>query len=424
MAKFEKPEMKPEEEKIVEHDAPESYEEMLKEPERPEGREEEEFEKALNNKDFLEFLAQYPDAAELSVEKGSRAEIERRLEAFENREELKSGLKDLYEKELGQELDVKLSKNDTPLFDGFLNEEAMKDPDGLRGRLENLRNYREIKKDNAELEGEIAKFGGGAAVEAEKKTLERQKAKAKGSIGWRRLVNPKNWELVQDLFRIQDKEFRREIRGKSKEERLQWFADADKQVKELRARKEFLERYPTMKEATEAVLANLRKEFLEKFEPAHEIFRAMTIKAVNKLDNLIGRPDKKATEAILEDAQTYLESLKKAHGKGLNFEELKNLPLGDFQNRIDAKMELEVIGSIRDIVQKFEVGNEPLSSLEKSLGGYLKKEKLGSKGKEMVRNFVAAKIKHEIEQLSEEKPPRHKEKTILLKFVLSKIMNY
>ncbi len=415
----------------VEHTAPIDYGDLLGERKKEKKFRSQPFElrAVINDREFLNFLAEFEDTAELDLTEENIKEIEHRYRAYESREFLKIELPDLYKKELEPNFGIEFAKKDFEALEGFLAEEARKNPEMMIGLSEQLANYQGLKRENAELEIKIIELGGeqnlenvAQELEKQKKYLEEKKDVGKWSAGWRKWANPKNYALIEDLFKPKGRITRKAVREMGRQERSHFFQELDDQLVDLGRKKEFIKDYPTLKEARKELDGILKKQFFENFEPAKEVFKIMTQRCVTKMEKLIGKPDQKQALAIYEEAQEYLERLE-SRKESFDFEELKNLPISNFQARIDEMLERVVVDNIQASVKEFELGNQPLDELQKELDKYLGKEKLGSKDRVELQRFIAEFIKFEIEEFMDKKPKNYKQKTVLLRMVLQKIVS-
>ncbi len=386
------------------------------------------FNEALNNKDFLDFVAQHEEAGEKEL---SKEELKEYYQAFEGREFLKKELTHLYKKELEPAFDVKLGKGDLAPLERFLDEEALHNPEELKNRMEDLQNYQLLIKEKESLEAEINAWGGEQNLEkakqeaaAERKNLEKNKEIAESATGTFWFLNLKNWELVQEVFRVESRGLRRAVREAGKEARAEQFKKMEIRLKELEDREKLLEHYPTMKAATEAVFADLKTKFFEQFEPAKGVFEEMRKRVVNKMGDAIGiseRVTKKKTTEELDRAQQYLEKIQSEKEK-FNIEALQNLPLEAFQAQIDEKINQLAIENLQKVLKDFELGNRPLDALREEVGFYLDKKKMGSQDRGMIKKFVSGVIQQEVDDLLKDKPKYYKQKIVLLRTVLADIV--
>ncbi len=398
--------------------------------------------KSINNKEFLNFLSNYEDAAELDLSEANRAEIEKRYRAFESKEYISGEMTQLYKEELEPAFGIKLNKTNLEAIDEYLANEALKDPARLNERAGELKNFFELKKDREDLEKEITFLGGEENSEAASKELARMRAEAekkreigKWSVGWRGFLNPKNSEIVRGLIATvgllapslkaitggQEGSIRKEFRSSDKEARLGLFQGIEEKIDNLKKKEEFLKNYPTMKAATEAYFNNLKKEFFENFEPAKAIIEETSSAVAHEMAEFLTKEQASTNPMnVLEGAHRYAEKLQKSRAE-LPIGDLRSLPIKAFREEIDSRFELVIVDSIAKAVSEFAIKNKPLDEMRKSLKAYLSKESLGSKDRAGVKDFASRVLATEIAKLSEGKGKGYKEKIMLLRVILTDI---
>ncbi|MDO8466778.1 MAG: hypothetical protein Q7S83_01405, partial [bacterium] len=106
----------------------------------------------------------------------------------------------------------------------------------------------------------------------------------------------------------------------------------------------------------------------------------------------------------------------------LDFEQLADLPIEQFQKDIDAAMEEVVSLDVIDKVRKFEIGNKAFSKLRAQLNDHLVREVLGSKGKKETRELINHILKNEMHRLIQEKKEGYKEKLVYLKVIAADLI--
>lgn len=395
----------------------------------PEAEAQFDYQAALNNKDFLNFLAEHKDAADLDLNDAANLEIiENRYRAYEQKEFLLANLPNFYKEELEPRFYVDVPKKDLEELKNFIEQEAVAHPAELEKYFDGLQNLFRYRKENAELEVQIKELGGKRGIEKEKqffaeekKSVEKKKGSVESAMKDLWFINPKNWELAQDLFKISDRNIRRETRSKTKQERLEFFKKLDEQAKLLDESEKFLGRFPAAKHDLETKMSATANLFFKRFQPAKNIFEAMSTKTAKVLDAMIGEADSlESIKEIEEMAQAYLNRVT-AGVKEVGAAELEALPVDMFQKRIDEKLGSIVVENIKKEVGEFRVGNQPLDALRGKFKAYLDKEKLGSRSKATIRSLVAGCVGNEIERLLQEKPDGYTEKSLLLKMLLAEI---
>lgn len=408
-------------------------------------------EKALENKEFVKFLENYEEGAE-------PAEV---WEIFEDKNYLKKELPQLFKKKLEPAFGLEINKSEIESLSDYLHDAALNAPQELKDRANELRAYLELESEKVELEKRITELGGEplreafleqkrAEREAQRTGLEEKKgAKAakraaleetlagkreavKRITGWRRWVNPQNWELLEGVIPFKGQAARKEMRELSEYQRNEYFTKLEAQIADLKEgeaglerqlaalgegeAEKFLKNYPTIKERTEAIMKNLQKKFFLDFAPAKEIFMEVDTKIMQKLMGFASKVDRESGLKFFDEAQQYLE-LVESGKKSFPSEELRHLELEPFQKLVDNNIERAVHANIGKIISEFKIENKPLSEMRAQLKDYLTREKLGSKDKEKTKYFIDRTILEYIAKLSEEKPAGYKTKVRLLRFI-------
>lgn len=341
------------------------------------------YEKILNDEEFLNFLAKYPDAEMVDPHLNKR-EIENRHRVYEAKNTLGAELAMIYLDEVAPEFGLPKDGGVTSRVVEALESEAIENPDNLIKKAKELGEYSRSRVEVAQKNERIVELVGKDLMEDSVKLAEaerkatRERSIKKNAIGWRGFFNVRNSELMGGFFRGMMTEEEREWHEQARlpdlnrkdryAAREKMFAEVDKRIAE------FAEATKLLKETRKAdqFFAELRKEIVAGFIPTKLLFEEVQRKAGEALNDMLNKPERGlAGFKKIEEAQQYLERLKVGKKKF----NLENLDPEAFQGEIDKRLDEIAQGLIRKHVAEFKISNKPLGSLLAGLYDLINKEK-------------------------------------------------
>lgn len=364
-------------------------------------------ENALNDAEFLRFLAKYPDSESLVEGEANAAEIEKRFEAYRAKDIAVEELQKLYQKEIYQDCGVELNARDLVGIRSAIEREAIEHPERVRGLLEEARLFRELPQKIAEadremqdiIERERAKFGDRdslAEVQGTLVTVEQMQG------------SEKDLPLIGGLFRSREES---DARKKVVEEYKLELREVSSQLDRLEKEFATIDELQALRSAVHAQYTRVREFFFHEFEPAETITKQARQRVQARLRDLA---DPEKDLSTLDRAQQDFDKLKGEDGE-LQLDYLRGMNRERYQQELDKALEARIAQDMRDAVEGVSLGNGALTRLEGALRSYLERGRLGSKEMGGVRDFLRKTFTEFAASDIE------KEKKILLKYILLRI---
>ncbi|MEK7625335.1 MAG: hypothetical protein AAB467_03225 [Patescibacteria group bacterium] len=337
--------------------------------------------KALQKKEFAEFLSRYPDGeALLEVhDAGSLEALEGIHDKFLLKEETTKNVASFIDSTFGGELqklgiDFKLTESDTEEINRHF-EMDVKDYGGEKrlGHVnEDIEKFAKMKEEVAEAEAavqaELAKLGGAAGLERRKLLLE-QAEKAglsgfTGGLGWFGLSRSDESERILGELKKFGIEIG-DIKGQAKK-----ISKSEQGLAELEERKEALNKAKELM----LIAAGGKKT----------VFKAIQVGVGRRMVELFGtdiREARKVYEKLIEAGKggIGLDYLVEARAQGINEAEIEKYVTMEVDKETD-----EVFGNI-------EIKNNAFSELEQSLKEILKKDETDAAAKKRLLEILLKK---------------------------------
>lgn len=403
--------------------------------------------KALNTKGFAEFLAQHPDAEEFDM--NDEDAINKRFEVFESKSIVAKGIKELYSGHIEKEMGIKLDSNDLATIERHIEEQAINNPDEIINLREQLNSFKEEPKKIAELEKQLAQLGN---VDNLSKRLESLRTDADniesgkkylGFVGKSRLAYhlvkvafktiPVDVEMSTG-FKLSSKEYNdRAIYERINLEKSWDSADAvtkkyDKmngekaeslleqinaEIETTQATLDKIAEIESLKSESQNLFASMRSELLGGVAGMAELTKSIQTKVADQLRELA----EKGTIKAYDQAQARYESLRSvAESTETGVNPIRPY-FGEYlQDYLDASLEKEVSSQIEKTLLNAKMGDNALTKLEKELEPFLKREKIGSKSGDEVRELISEVFTKVSDSLGDS--VEHKAKKLLISRIL------
>ncbi len=338
----------------------------------------------LNTKGFVEFLAQYPE----DVVAGEK--IKKIHEVFEAKEVVKNEINEIYTGHIAAELGFVLEPKDLDCVDAHFEQEAINNPDFILEYREKLRIFKALPKQIQDFESEINQAG---RVEDFSARLEELKETRK-SID---IVKDDVFSLRGILSMLGDvqlaKEAYKAVRNVRREGLSLHVGDldinaevVDTKIKEIEETISTIKSTEQLKSLAAEYYGGVRKDILGGIGASADIARMLRKKAVEEMKALSNGRD-------YDSLQEQFETFKKVSSTleiGVNLFEGVNPD--ELQKQIDENIEREVLQGMTDDIKNMKLGENNLTTMERNLEFYLKKEKMGSKEGDEVKKFLGKTI--------------------------------
>ena len=374
---------------------------------------------ALNKNGFMEFLTKSTE----TIDMGNSEDLKNRFEAFNAKESMKTSLRNLYGEQIKKELEIDLDASDMNALDISLERLAIDKPEQLLLIKQRIDIFNELPKQTKELETQLGTLSNEAdlslkldAMREDAGNLSSAKrymgffGKAKFafdylSVGVRAMpilfrvpgvsdiykqrvafenqAVDEGWEAVGEVKKKHGK-IDSKVAGNKIDE-------INKQVKSVEDLIALLKDIGQKKSESIKAFDIIRKELLTGVSGIAEITAAVQKSAKRQLAVMMidGASMKRLDEA--QEVFEKFQALSNGESEtGINF--LEGSDLAQYQERIDALIEVAVTTEIFDAIQKSSVGEDSLAKLESALEKFVTKEKMGSKEKDDARKFVMETI--------------------------------
>jgi hypothetical protein len=140
--------------------------------------------KALNTKDFMGFLAKFPDIKDLDMNNAEA--IRPRFEAFTAKEKLKKDLRGLYGTHIQKEMGIKLEAAEVALLDAHWEKKAIENPESVLAMQSKLDQFEQLPREITRLQTEIMGMRGAPDILNQLNLVETQRDNldlARGRMG-------------------------------------------------------------------------------------------------------------------------------------------------------------------------------------------------------------------------------------------------
>jgi len=332
----------------------ETLKEINKEPDRKERKEskearkkeEEDFDidEALNNPEFVEFLAKFPDAESLELTNNDE-KVKERYFRFKDQKELSKALKGVFVGQIEVESGFKMKEGDFEGVDEHIGQMSIEDP----GRFEKILNSKRMfERSVAELQktqGEVKEILG----KLDKAGIEKK-------------VEELTYVKKNGFFKAL---FNKEIRDKKKDILEKYEIDADAVKEALETEKSKVKTLGEIEKVQEAVLKQFLKaqqELLSKeFEPLQQARQKVLEKVMESLAIIDAKPKDKVE---VGEVDAVAEKLRMIKASGNYVPEYQN-DLDMLEKDLQEMTQNLLQGKLDQAVEAF--GDNKISTLEKSL---------------------------------------------------------
>ena len=342
----------------------------------------------LNTPGFTEFLAKYPEDAMNSVD--DQALLEKRFEVFQLKDVLKKDAVAVCTEHYKNNMGLELSATDTAGIDAYIENEAIANPDSILEINATFRQLRQIPKEIASLEDELAQLGGAekwqaelADQEAKKKAIQTVKDNAFTLNGIANMLFDRDaavdtWRAARSIKRNGGS---LHIGDLNTQQTL-----IDERIQQIRTAISNINISERMSVLLKRQYDGLRGDILRSVTAQSEVAKILRTKVKEEMDALIARHDYDSLQIRFEEFQKI--SLHDVSNVNL----LKGVDISEIQTKIDRAIEeASLQGMIRDI-QGMKFGDNNLTRMEQALEFFLKKKKMGSKEGDEVRKFLGETI--------------------------------
>lgn len=393
---------------------------------------------ALNTKGFAEFLAKHPDARN-SIDMANEKDLESKFETFSMLGIVKKEMKDLYKNQIQEELGIKLDNSDLASIDDEIEKRAIENPEKVEALHEQLKGAKELTQQIKDLEEALAVIGDISQHPIRLENLKGQKESldaVKGATG--PLAKARLWAKVGawtavGAFDQTGAAFTNVLANESKIKSLKNLEAAhgkidkakiesiskpvEDKISEIETTLATAQNLQETKAKAVESLGELRKELLGEFSGFAEVVSIIQAKAKKMLEDMA----KQGTISGFDNAQkTYEKFQKVANESDTKINPLEGMDEEEFQKMVDEGIKRAVEGEIIEAVDKAETkGNNPFSKLEKSLEGYINKQKIGSMEADEARQFVIESLEKSKEYL--ENTVQDNAKFLMINRILIKI---
>jgi hypothetical protein len=349
----------------------------------------------LNTEGFAQFLAKHPEGS-IKHEAGNE-DLKKAFEVFKVKEEVKSDLKEMYSGEIGKEMGVKIGPEDLSSIDDHLETQAIEDPDAVLEFREKIEEFKRLPKEIGALEAEAGKLSG---AEGWKEQLEGLKAKDENiqTVKDNLFSFGGALSMLADMPRAMDAyKAAKALKGEGMPLHI-----GDLNVNQMETR----DRIKHIQDALEGRGTEGLKGDIEK---QHADLRADIMKGVGASAKVAALVRKKAIESLngltkgedIDGAQQQFEKLKgvqESSGAG-------GIDLGIdawmAQEEIDQMVKKASLKKMTESIQALKLGKNSLSEMEKALGFFLEKDKMGSKEGEAARKLIGNALTEAQKQLGD-----------------------
>ncbi|MFA6601489.1 MAG: hypothetical protein WCT02_01320 [Candidatus Paceibacterota bacterium] len=390
---------------------------------------------ALDNKDFLTFLAGHPDAETFDM--ADEKAIENRFQTFEAKTQVSAGLKELYGGKIEKDLGFKLDAAGFEAIAKHVEKEAIENPEevvALRSRLEL---FKTLPGQISTLESQLAQLGQREDLAEKLEVLREDKENldtAKDFVGRGGTVKLATYQAIAFASKalpflsevlgtsnsISADKWRREIAKKSekiseqwevlgkvkdkhgdigKEQAVELSADLQTQIWQVENALSSLTRLEDLKAAAEKLFGEIRENVLGGIEEIAGLTNAIQSQVDSQLKALMA----KGTLKDFDKAKTRFEALQGVEDAGeLGIKPLGAIDKAKFEKEVNAAIEKSVREQVMETVMNTKLGTNAFSRLEKSLAGFLDRTKVGSKEGNEAREFLTTALEEASETLPDD----------------------
>lgn len=337
---------------------------------------------ALNDPKFLETL----ERRRIESETLLKEDIEKHYEAFQIKEEVKNGLKEIYQEKYFKELGMQMGDAEINQIDVYLEEQAFTNPDTLRALKKQVEDYKIPQERIQEKEELIAKTREQYEKMGEEKIILEQEKEEK---------RKKASERILKIETSPDKLLKRLFSG-SRDTRIgrteyKWAREIEKvskKIKELDTRikptKNLIAERDELKTSMEEAKTNL----LDKnFEPMKLIKDFVLNKGKEKVGALV-----KNGQQGVKEAQKVIIDIKKMEGMETVFETL--------QKDMNSKVEDFVRQEFGKKINEIKISSNSFTRLENALFDILPGT---GRDYEEVKNFLVTTLENQLSSLADKK---------------------
>lgn len=332
----------------------------------------------LNKPDFLKYLEDYEGPDLDPTNAADVKELEKRHEAFELKTVVTKELKDLYKKQIKEDLKISIGDAELAEVEQFVAQEARTNPDSLKVLQGQIREFHEgagrLAGKEAEVKTQLERHGGLSGLESHGRQINKAARKDQGLIK-RLFTKPTaDQELAKNTLA---RDYKIEDLGKARM-KVDEAIDLAKQLESLQ-------------EARHLLFRDLG--------PAKDIFEKTKERAQAELKRLAESLNKNSGLAGLERLRTRLDQMKGAGEKtGNNY-------LEDFTADIETEsgekkhVDAKILDEATDTAIERMVGEQmrdalnhrtAMSEVENTVKKVLAREKIGSKKGKEVKEFVVS----------------------------------
>lgn len=372
---------------------------------------------AMNTDGFLEFMAKHPDAGNLDME--DTEALSRRFEAFKVKDAVTEEMKRFTAENIKRETGMNIPDSVMTGVGTKMELMAVTDPDRFLAIKQMLESTKSLPMEIANLEGKLKELGNEQELTGNLETLQVRKEKialvAEHAGRWGRM---KLWTTMianrlPEFAAVFDSAARIKESMAERAPKAEEAAEKVKNIAELEAEKGGLTLFgPEMgevSEATDSAIASIElalsqikdaKELKSSGEQLYGTLRGTLLGGIadfGEIQKFIQAEAKRILQETvvkgdvtsLEQALAVYEDLNRASAAtetGIDY--LAAVNKENFEQHVDRAIQRRAFEELMQSVTKTKLGGNALGNLEKTLDGWLKREKIGTKKGDEARQFI------------------------------------
>ncbi|GEM_PF-3128807 len=370
---------------------------------------------AMNTDGFLEFMAKHPEAGSLDME--DTAALEQRFEAFKVKDEVTTGMKGVIAEQVKKESGIAITDEAMAEVVTKMETLAVTEPGKFLEMKTKLEGFKTLPTEIAGIEGKLATLGNSTELEGDLEKLQTKQEKLSsiadhaGRWGrmklWTAMIKnklPEFGTIFESPASIKQSLAERAPDSIEAAEKIKTIAeleaekggvtlfksDMDKVSKETDASIASIEQtlgqisdLSTVKAEAEKHFGAVRSELLGGIGDFKTITGMLQAEVKRALEETVAKGDMAALENALAAYEHYKNLPKET---GVDY--LGTVDKDKLEKDLDKAIQDEAFEEMLDAVMNSKLGANALGNLEKTLEGWIKREKIGTKKGDEARQFI------------------------------------